>query len=140
MDEPLTEELLDQLLESPDPLAFLRSHPLRERSLAGYLGEMLDEHGIERIDAIHAAGINETYGYQLFAGQRINPSRDKALQLAIGMGLTLRETDRLMKIAGVSPLYCKSRRDAIIIFCIDKGYPLAKANEKLFRFGEQTIC
>ena len=62
------------------------------------------------------------------------------LQLVFGMRLTLRESDRLLKVAGVSPLYCKSRRDAIIIFCLDKGCTLREVNEELFRFGEATIC
>ena len=44
------------------------------------------------------------------------------------------------KAAGVSELYCKDRRDAIIIFCIDRGCSLQKVNEELYRFGERTIC
>lgn len=140
MEEPLTEELLDELLSASDPQTFFESHEVRERSLSDYLRELLDLHGIERADAIHRSGLNETYGYQLFAGQRANPSRDKVLQLVFGMGLTLKEASRLMKIAGVSPLYCKNRRDAIIIFCISKRLSLQAVNEELFRFGEQTVC
>lgn len=140
VEEPLTEELLDELLSASDPQTFFESHEVRERSLSDYLRELLDLHGIERADAIHRSGLNETYGYQLFAGQRANPSRDKVLQLVFGMGLTLKEASRLMKIAGVSPLYCKNRRDAIIIFCISKRLSLQAVNEELFRFGEQTVC
>ena len=135
MEEPLTEELLDELLSASDPQTFFESYEVRERTLSDYLREL-----IERADAIHRSGLNETYGYQLFEGQRANPSRDKVLQLVFGMGLTLKEAGRLMKIAGVSPLYCKNRRDAIIIFCVNKRLSLQTANEELFRFGEQTVC
>lgn len=41
--------------------------------------------------------------------------------------------------AGVSVLNCKDRRDAIIIFCIDRGCSLQKVNEELYRFGEETV-
>lgn len=140
MKEPLTEELLEDLLESPDPASFFRDHDTPRRDLSDYLQDLLDAHGMKRIDAIHASELNETYGYQLFAGQRKGPSRDKVLQLVFGMRLTLRESDRLLKVAGVSPLYCKNRRDAIIIFCLDKGCTLREVNEELFRFGEATIC
>lgn len=140
MEEPLTEELLNELLSSSDPRSFFESHEIRKRTLSDYLQELLDLHGLERAVAIRRAGLNETYGYQLFAGQRVNPSRDKVLQLVFGMGLTLKEAGRLMKIAGVSTLYCKNRRDAIIIFCVSKQLSLQSANEELFRFGEQTIC
>lgn len=139
MSEPLTEKLLEELLSSPDAQSYLSSHDSLDRSLSDYLQDLLDAHGQKRSEAIRASELNETYGYQLFAGQRKKPSRDKLLQLAFGMKLTLLEADRLMKIAGVSPLYCKNRRDAIMIFCLEKGYSLQKANEELFRFNEETI-
>ncbi len=56
------------------------------------------------------------------------------------MQLGLRETDRLLQAAGANELYCKNRRDAIIIFAVQKGYTLQKVNEELYRFGEETIC
>lgn len=86
MEEPLTEELLNELLSSSDPRSFFESHEIRKRTLSDYLQELLDLHGLERAVAIRRAGLNETYGYQLFAGQRVNPSRDKVLQLVFGMG------------------------------------------------------
>ena len=63
------------------------------------------------------------------------------LQLAFAMHLGLRETDRLLQAAGANELYCKNRRDAIIIFAVQKGMNSSKkANEELYRFGEETIC
>lgn len=139
MKEPLTEELLDELLSSPDPAKFAKKHRIGEPSLADCLNGLLDEKGLERIDVVRAAGINETFGYQIFKGQR-NPSRDKVLQIAFAMGLDLRETNRLLRVSGASDLYCKNRRDATLIFCLDKGYSLRKTDEELYRFGEETLC
>lgn len=87
---------------------------------------------------VRAAGLNETFGYQIFKGQR-NPSRDKVLQIALAMELGIRETNRLLKAAGVNELYCKDRRDAIVLFCVDHGYSLQKTNEELYRFDEETL-
>ena len=56
------------------------------------------------------------------------------------MALTLRETNRMLEAGGVSSLYSKSRRDAIIIFCLERGCSLQRVNEELYRFGEETIC
>lgn len=139
MDEPLTEDLLEELLEAPDPAAFADDRGIAARSLADYLQQLLDEKGLVRIDVIHAASLNETFGYQIFMGQR-NPSRDKVLQLAFAMRLSLREANRLLQAAGANRLYCKNRRDAIIIFCLDRGLSLQRADEELYRFGEETIC
>lgn len=136
MREPLTEELLNELLSSPDPNSFLLSANPSRRSLAEYLQQLLDEKGLERSKVVREAGLNDTFGYQIFKGTR-KASRDKVLQLAFAMQLGLRETDRLLQAAGANELYCKNRRDAIIIFAVQKGYTLQKVNEELYRFGEE---
>ena len=92
MKEPLTEELLGELLEAPDPAAFIDAHPAADRTLSGYLNELLAQKGLERADVIHAADLNETYGYQIFMGQR-KPSRNKVLQIVFALGLDLREAN-----------------------------------------------
>ena len=139
MEEPFAEELLDELLSSPDPCTYISEHDISQRSLAEYLQELLEKKNLKRSEVVKAAGLNNTFGYQIFTGQR-GATRNKILQLAFGMQLTLRETDRLLQAAGVNELYCKDRRDAIIIFCIDKNYSLQKTDEELYRFGEETIC
>lgn len=139
MEEPLTEELLNQLLSSENPEKYLDSHELPSRNLADYLQELLAERGLVRKEVIRAAHLNETYGYELFTGKKTHPGRDKVLQLAFGLGLGLRETDRLLQTAGASRLYCKDRRDAIVIFCLDRHATLDKANEALFAHGEETL-
>lgn len=137
--EPLTEELLHELRSASSPIAFTAAHDITHRSLSDYLNQLLVEKGLRRVDVVRAAGINETFGYQIFKGQR-SPSRDKVLQLAFAMGCDLIETNRLLKAAGVNELYCKNRRDAIIIFCIDHEYTLQRTDEELYRFGEKTLA
>lgn len=139
MAEPLTEELLDELLEAPSIDGFLEGHECVSRTLASYLNELLEAKRLKRSQVVRMANLNETFGYQIFMGAR-NPSRDKVLQIAFAMALTLRETNRALEAAGVSSLYSKDRRDAIIIFCLDRGCSLQKVNEELYRFGERTIC
>ena len=123
MAEPLTEELLDELLEAPSIDSYLDVHAPGTRSLSDYLNELLVAKRLKRSQVVRMANLNETFGYQIFTGAR-NPSRDKVLQIAFAMALTLRETNRALEAAGVSSLYSKDRRDAIIIFCLDRGCSL----------------
>ena len=139
MAEPLTEGLLDELLSAPNPEAYLDSHDFGERTLSEYLQRLLEEKHLERAQVVRMANLNETFGYQIFKGER-NPSRNKVLQIAFAMALSLCETNRALSAAGVNALNCKNRRDAIIIFCIDRGCSLQKVNEELYRFGEETVC
>lgn len=136
--EPLTEELLRELRTAPDPMQFIDAHSITHRTLPAYLNELLEAKGLRRSDVVRAAGLNDTFGYQIFKGQR-NPSRDKVLQLALALGCDLVETRRLLQAAGANELYCKDRRDAILIFCIDHALSLQQTNEELYRFGEPTL-
>ncbi len=135
----MTDELLQELLAAPDPHAFADEHRIGKRSLADYLQQLLDEKDLERSVVVRDAGLNDTFGYQIFMGQR-GASRNKVLQLAFAMRLSLKEANRLLQAAGANELYCKNRRDAIIIFCLDRTYSLQKTDEELYRFGEETIC
>ena len=139
MEEPLTEELLNELLNSDSPEQFLEHNRTGTRVLADYLQELLDAHGLERVDVVHAAHLNDTYGYELFTGKKKRPSRNIVLQLAFAMNLSLRETDRLLQAAGASRLYCKNTRDAIIIFCLDRHATLNEVNDVLYARKEATL-
>ena len=139
MNEPLTEELLDELLDAPNPATFASKHDIGSLSLSDYLQRLLDKKQLKRPDVIRDAGLNSTFGYQIFTGAR-KPSRNNLLQIAFAMKLDLKETDRLLQAGGWRALYCKDRRDAIIIFCLERGCSLQRVNEELYRFGEETIC
>ena len=78
MREPLTEELLNELLSSPDPNSFLLSANPSRRSLSEYLQQLLDEKGLERSKVVREAGLNDTFGYQIFKGDTEGFSRQSA--------------------------------------------------------------
>lgn len=137
-EERLTEELLEQLLASASPEAYLAETGIENRSLADYLEALLTEKGLKRSEVIRASGVNPTFCYQIFAGQRM-PGRDTAIKLAFGLGCSLRETQRLLRTAGVSELWCKQRRDAILIYAIQHGYTREQADDELYDMEEATL-
>ena len=139
MDERLTDELLEELLSAPDPAKFADDRGITGRTLSQYLEKLLDEKGLERASVVREAGLNSTYGYEIFTGKKTHPSRDIVLQLAFALGCTLTEANRALQAAGHNELYCKTRRDAIIIFCIDRGCSLQETNEQLYSRNEPTI-
>ena len=138
MDEPLTEDLLDERLDTPSAEKRVGGDA-SARALSEYLSELLRTHVRKPEDVIREAGIDAAYGRQLFAGERLDLSRNTVLTLAFAMGCSLRETDRLLQAAGMSRLYVKERRDAVIAFCLDQHASLAEANESLHAMGEATI-
>lgn len=137
-EERLTDELLEQILRSKSPEGFLSDDSGVERDLPGFLQEMLDKRGLRRSEVIRAAHLNETFGYQIFKGQR-KTKRNNILAIGFALHLDLHEMRGLLNQANLGDLYSKNRRDAIIIFCVSHGYDLDRADEELYRFGEETI-
>ncbi|TCD81973.1 helix-turn-helix domain-containing protein [Bifidobacterium longum] len=137
-EEHLTEELLDRLLSSTSIEQYLDEEPVTTHTLTDYLFERMEAHGLKRADVVRATGINATVVYDVFSGKS-RPGRDHAIMLAFGLQCTLRETQRLLRLAGVSELWCKQRRDAIIIWCIRNGFDRIATDDELYRLGEPTL-
>ena len=83
--------------------------------------------------AIRQSGIDRSYGHQLFNGTR-QPSRDKVLQLAIGMRLTVEETQRLLRSAGKSALYPRLRRDAVVLYGLGRAMSVMEVQSLLTHY------
>lgn len=138
----LTEDLLVRLLSASTVENYLSEacslKDASKRDLPAYLSELLGKHGLRRSEVARRSGINATVVYDIFAGKS-NPGRDHAIMLAFGLGCDLRETQRLLRMAGHSELWCKIRRDAILIWCVEHGYNRVAADDELYRFGEKTL-
>ena len=108
-EEHLTEELLDRLLASASIEQYLDEGLVSARTLTDYLFDRMEAHDLRRADVVRASGLNATVVYDIFSGKS-RPGRDHAIMLAFGLKCTLRETQRLLRLAGVSELWCKQRR------------------------------
>lgn len=112
-----TNALLKRIVSSKDFREVLKENKdaFEELSVSDYLRGLCKERGMVPEQVIKKAQIDRTYGHQIFNGTRI-PSRDKLIQIAFGFGLSMDETQKLLKSAGKSALYPKFKRDAAIIF------------------------
>ena len=138
-EERLTEDLLERLLEASSPEAYLDAEGIEgNREFVDYLFERLGERGGKRAAVVRESGLNPTVVYDIFQGKS-RPGRDHAIMLAFGLHCDLRQTQRLLRLAGVSELWCKQRRDAILIWYIDHGCTREQADDELFCLGEKTL-
>lgn len=137
-EERLTEDLLERLLAAETPDAYLDDGETLDRSLPDYLFELLAERGGRRADVIREAGLMSSVGYDTFAGKSL-PGRDNAIMLAFGLRCDVRGAQRLLRLAGVSELWPKVRRDAIVLWCLDRGLTREQCDDELWRLGERTL-
>jgi len=117
-----TSALLERLFKTGNVVRFIRhfDREMKQTSLCEYLACLCVEKSVIPEHVINRAGIERTYGHQIFNGRR-KPSRDKTLQLALGFGLTFAETQELLRVAHRNPLYPKIKRDVIVIFALENG-------------------
>lgn len=108
-------------------------------SLSEYLEMLINEKGLKKSEIILRSNLDKNYAYQIFNGNKTNPSRNKVLMLAFGMELSLNETRKLLKIATLSDLYVRSPRDSLIMYCLHNHISLIKCNEYLSDFNFELL-
>lgn len=136
-----TDELMKILNSKKSYSEFLQDEKVEfaETSISEYLNELLEEKQLKKSEVIRRGNLDKNYAYQIFNGYKRNPSRNKVLMISIGMGLTLTETRRLLKICNQSDLYIRNARDSVIIFGIDKKMTLMEINELLNDFSFEIL-
>lgn len=125
-----TGELLNILKSKKDYNDFIKEEvsELCFSSVSEYLEFLITQKGLTKSGVIERSNMDKNYAYQIFNGNKTNPSRDKILMLSFGMGLTPEETKKLLKICGLGDLYVRVPRDSVLIYCLEKGKSLIEAN------------
>lgn len=135
-----TDDLMKILGQSPDAKNFItnNSSELLTLSLTEYLEKLLKDKKMKKSDVIRDSALDKTYAYQIFDGKR-KPSRDKLLQLAFGFGLTVDETQNLLKIAREAVLYPRVERDIFILAALHNKSNLSDCDEMLEEHGFKQL-
>ena len=131
-----TRELWARLFQAPSLDRFLAENAdaCDMPSFGDYLLSLCEARGMKPDQVASSAGIERSFGYRLFSGTR-NPSRDTVLQLAFGFGLSVEEAQQLLKVAHVSALHPKVKRDAVIAYCLNDHRSFMDAQTALYECG-----
>ena len=107
--------------------------------ISDYLETLITRKGLSKSKIIEKAEMSEVYAYQIISGIKKNPKREKIICLAFGMGLTLEETQEMLKKTGYAPLYAKNEFDVVIMYGICKKMSIIEVNNLLFEYGQETL-
>ena len=118
-------------------LAENQEHML-DQSLKEHLTALLIEKNISIAKVAKGAELDRVYIYQIFDGKK-RPSRDKLIAIAFGFGLDEEETQKLLKVSRNKELYVRDRRDAVILFAIQRKKTLMETNYLLADHGMATL-
>ena len=104
-----------------------------------YLTKLLKSKKVELKDLAKNCNLAKSYLYNLFSGQRQNPSREKVLAIGIALELDLEEVQYLLRYAKQSPLYPRDAWDSVIISAIEQKLNVFQTNELLEQCGEKNF-
>lgn len=133
-----TTDLLNMIKNSHDQDLKETIDTIKEMTFSEYFDYLCRIKEISRSEIIKQTNLSRTYAYQIFDGSK-KASRDKIIQIALALKGTLKETERLLKLSGHSPLYSKIRRDAVLIFAIEHHLSTISTNELLDDFQFECL-
>ena len=135
-----TEYLQSELKKSRSVEQFIQvnSMELKFQTVQEYLNEMLIKYDLEKKEVIRKSGLTGTYAYRIFDGKK-SAGRDKLIQLSFGFPLSLEETQRLLRLGGYSELYVKKKREAFIMYALEKKYDIFQLDDLLAQNEEETL-
>lgn len=106
----------------------------------GYIDQLLAQKHLKRQAVLIRANLPHKYGYKLLTGEAHTTNRDKILRICLAMQLTLKETQRVLKLYGMSELYPKNKRDVVLIVALgSKQHDIIQIDEELIALGLQPL-
>lgn len=136
-----TNDLRQELAQATDLDYFLEvnEQTFRLEPIPDLLNRLVVEKNIQKANLARNSGMSEVYLHQVFSGRR-NPSRSRIISLCFGLGLTLDESQVLLRRCGYAELFPHNRRDAILIYGLIHEMTFFEINDRLFEKGEETLC
>ncbi|MBQ9196845.1 MAG: helix-turn-helix transcriptional regulator [Clostridia bacterium] len=102
------------------------------------LFEMMRQRKLSPREMISRSRIDRSYFYHIMNGKKM-PGRNMVLRIGFCMQASLSEMNQLLRLAGLSGLYAKIRRDATLIFALQQKYTMEQANDLLIQAGEDPL-
>ena len=110
-----------------------------ERPFMAFMDERIKARGLTKQAVLLAADLPEKYGYRLLEEERNSRKRDVYLRLCYAVGLSLREAQQALRLAGHEKLYARILRDAALIVAFNEGLKVDAVNELLERYGFEML-
>ena len=105
-----------------------------------YMKDVLDEKNIKLKDVYSFAGVTESYGSKIVTMEKHTKDRDLIIRLCLAGHFNWDETNRALKLYGLSELYAKDPRDACIIVAVNNRiFGMYEIDEMLMKQGLKKL-
>lgn len=144
--DPVTTGSLEKTLRQakPDDLAQFfadqQTSLIRDRRpFMAYMDEKIKARGLTKQAVLLAADLPEKYGYRLLEEERHNRKRDVYLRICYAAGLSLKESQQALRLAGHEKLYARIPRDAVLIVGFNECMNVDAVNELLKQYDFEPL-
>ncbi len=103
-----------------------------------FLNNLVANSSLRKSEIVKNADFDTVYFYQILSGKK-TPSRDKLLRLLIGMNVSFKNCQVMLRLYGHAELSPRIARDSIIIYSINNQLSLDSVQQELLSAGEDTI-
>ena len=105
-----------------------------------HMKDVLDKKNIKLKDVYSFAGVTESYGSKILTMEKHTKNRDLIIRFCIAGHFNLCETNRALKLYGLSELYAKHQRDAVLIVAINnRKYQFCEIDDMLLERGLKKL-
>lgn len=111
-----------------------------DKPFASYMRQLIKQKRLQQQRVFIDAGISTGYGYKLLSEDKRTRQRDTIIRLCLSAHFTLEETQRALKIYGMSPLYPRLSRDALLMVIFSgQMRSIEEADAFLISGGEEPL-
>ena len=107
-------------------------------ALKDYLYGLMEKKNLTPKEMIRRCGIERSYFYHILSGVK-KPGRNVLIRICLCMGAGVPDANRLLRLAGMPGLYAKVRRDALIIYALQRSMTMEQTNQMLLDQGEVPL-
>lgn len=91
-----------------------------EKRFSAYMKKLIKEKNLRQQDIFIQADVPERYGYKILSEEKHTRQRDVVLRICYAAELTLEETQHALMLYGMSPLYARIPRDAVLMIAFNR--------------------
>ena len=130
-----TNELENRIKKAKDTAQLKRIlSELPDLTFSTRMEQLCRQHEVTFSQVQVASGITKSLFYAMINGTR-SAKKGHIIKIAFAMGLTLEETNELLKLLQLKELYAKNKEDAIVIFGLKNGLEITQIEELLEEAG-----
>ena len=134
---------LDALLETMRPDQAAEFFEVNREDMADegkafyyYMKNAFDAKSLKLKDIYSFAGVSESWGEKILRMEKHTKNRDLIIRFCIAGHFSLRETNRALKLYGMTSLYSRNKRDVCIILAINNRiFDLSQVDDLLIGQG-----